>query len=91
MQGRLVLDTEEKRERARKMGIKDPRKKYAIDDMVQGDCVFAATGVTTGSMLTGVRFKPELIETETVVMRSATGTVRWIRAEHRQFDKFKLG
>ncbi len=91
MQGRLVLDTEEKRERARKMGIKDPRKKYAIDDMVQGDCVFAATGVTTGSMLTGVRFKHEMIETETVVMRSATGTVRWIRAEHRQFGKFKLG
>jgi fructose-1,6-bisphosphatase II / sedoheptulose-1,7-bisphosphatase len=91
MQGRLVLDTDEKRERARKMGIKDPRKKYSIDDMVQGDCVFAATGVTTGSMLTGVRFKHEMIETETVVMRSATGTVRWIRAEHRQLDKFKLG
>ena len=53
MQGRLVLDTEEKRERARKMGIKDPRKKYAIQDMVQGDCVFSATGVTTGSMLQG--------------------------------------
>jgi len=88
MQGRLVLDTEEKRERARKMGIKDPRKIYGIHDMVQGDCVFSATGVTSGSMLQGVRFKQGLIETETVVMRSATGTVRWIRAEHRQFDKF---
>jgi len=52
-----VLDTEEKRERARKMGIKDPRKKYAMQDMVQGDCVFSATGVTTGSMLQGVRFR----------------------------------
>jgi fructose-1,6-bisphosphatase II / sedoheptulose-1,7-bisphosphatase len=90
MQGRLLLDTEEKRERARKMGIKDPRKKYSIQDMVQGDCVFSATGVTTGSMLQGVRFKNGLIETETVVMRSATGTVRWIRAEHRYLDKFKL-
>jgi fructose-1,6-bisphosphatase II / sedoheptulose-1,7-bisphosphatase len=90
MQGRLLLDTEEKRERARKMGIKDPRKKYSIQDMVQGDCVFSATGVTTGSMLQGVRFKHGLIETETVVMRSATGTVRWIRAEHRYLDKFKL-
>jgi fructose-1,6-bisphosphatase II / sedoheptulose-1,7-bisphosphatase len=90
IQGRLVLDTEEKRERARRMGIKDPRKKYAMHDMVQGDCVFSATGVTTGSMLQGVRFKPGVIETETVVMRSATGTVRWIRAEHRYLDKFKL-
>jgi fructose-1,6-bisphosphatase II / sedoheptulose-1,7-bisphosphatase len=91
MQGRLVLDTEEKRERARKMGIKDPRKIYGIGDMVQGDCVFSATGVTTGSLLQGVRFKQGVIETDTVVMRSATGTVRWIRAEHRQFGKFKLG
>ena len=89
MQGRLVLDTEEKRERARKMGIKDPRKIYGIHDMVQGDCVFSATGVTSGSMLQGVRFRNDLIETETVVMRSATGTVRWVRAEHRQFGKFE--
>jgi len=88
IQGRLVLDTEEKRERARRMGIKDPRRKYAMSDMVQGDCVFSATGVTTGSMLQGVRFKPGIIETETVVMRSATGTVRWIRADHRYLDKF---
>jgi fructose-1,6-bisphosphatase II / sedoheptulose-1,7-bisphosphatase len=85
-----VLDTEEKRERALKMGIKDPRKKYEIEDMVKGDCLFAATGVTTGSMLKGVRFRNDVIETETVVMRSVTGTVRWIRAEHRQLEKFHL-
>jgi fructose-1,6-bisphosphatase II / sedoheptulose-1,7-bisphosphatase len=90
IQGRLVLDTEEKRGRAAKMGIKDPRKKYAMEDMVKGDCVFAATGVTTGSMLKGVRFRDDMIETETVVMRAATGTVRWIRAEHRQLEKFHL-
>jgi fructose-1,6-bisphosphatase II / sedoheptulose-1,7-bisphosphatase len=90
MQGRLILDTEEKRERAAKMGIKDPRKKYGMTDMVRGDCLFAATGVTDGSMLSGVRFRPHVIETETVVMRSATGTVRWIRAEHRDFQKFHL-
>ncbi len=90
IQGRLVLDTEEKRGRAAKMGIKDPRKKYAMEDMVKGDCVFAATGVTTGSMLKGVRFRDGMIETETVVMRAATGTVRWIRAEHRQLEKFHL-
>jgi fructose-1,6-bisphosphatase II / sedoheptulose-1,7-bisphosphatase len=90
IQGRLVLDTDEKRARAAKMGIKDPRKKYEMEDMVRGDCVFAATGVTTGSLLEGVRFKKGLVETETVVMRAATGTVRWIRAEHRQLEKFQL-
>ncbi len=90
-QGRLILDTEEKRSRAARMGVTDPDKKYLMAEMVTGDCLFAATGVTTGSLLRGVRFRDGLIETETVVMRSATGTVRWIRAEHRQFDKFHLG
>ncbi len=88
MQARLVIDTDEKRERATKMGIKDPRKKYQIEDMVRGDCLFAATGVTDGRMLHGVEFHKDTIWTETVVMRSTTGTVRWIRAEHRQLDKF---
>jgi fructose-1,6-bisphosphatase II / sedoheptulose-1,7-bisphosphatase len=91
MQCRLVLDTEEKRERAMKMGIADPRRRYRMEDLVRGDCLFAATGVTDGAMLRGVKFKGDMIETETVVMRSVTGTVRWIRAEHRQFEKFHLG
>jgi fructose-1,6-bisphosphatase II / sedoheptulose-1,7-bisphosphatase len=89
-QGRLILDTEEKRTRAAKMGVADPDKKYLMEEMVTGDCLFAATGVTTGSLLRGVRYRGGLIETETVVMRSVTGTVRWIRAEHRQLDKFHL-
>ena len=63
---------------------------FSIEDMVKGDCLFSATGVTTGSLLKGVRFHRETIETDTVVMRSVTGTVRWIRAEHRQLDKFYL-
>jgi fructose-1,6-bisphosphatase II / sedoheptulose-1,7-bisphosphatase len=91
IQCRLVLDTDEKRERAAKMGVKDPRKKYQMEDMVRGDCLFAATGVTDGALLRGVKFRRGLIETETVVMRSVTGTVRWIRAEHRQLEKFRLG
>ena len=90
MQTRLILDTEELRERTRKMGIKDPKKKYEIEDMVRGDCLFAATGVTTGAMLDGVKFGKDVIETDTVVMRSVTGTVRRVRAEHRQLDKFHL-
>ena len=90
MQIRLILDTEEKRERARKMGVADPRAIYGIEDMIRGDCLFAATGVTTGSLLSGVKFRKDVIETETVVMRSVTGTVRYIKAEHRQLDKFHL-
>ena len=79
------------RARTIKMGIKDPKKKYEIEDMVRGDCLFAATGVTDGPMLTGVKFGKDVIETETVVMRSTTGTVRRVFAEHRQLDKFHLG
>jgi len=90
MQCRLVLDTEERRDRAAKMGITDPRMRYEIEDMVKGDCLFAATGVTDGAMLRGVRFRKDIIETETVVMRSVTGTVRRILAEHRQLEKFHL-
>ena len=90
MQTRLIIDTEELRARTLKMGIKDPKKKYQIEDMVRGDCLFAATGVTTGPMLRGVKFGKDVIETETVVMRSVTGTVRRVLAEHRQFDKFHL-
>jgi fructose-1,6-bisphosphatase II / sedoheptulose-1,7-bisphosphatase len=73
MQCRLILDTEEKRERARKMGVTDPRAIYGIEDMAKGDCLFAATEVTTGSLLSGVKFRKDVIETETVVMRSVTG------------------
>jgi fructose-1,6-bisphosphatase II / sedoheptulose-1,7-bisphosphatase len=91
MQGRLVLDTEDKRERAHKMGITDPKMIYGIEDMARGDCLFAATGVTTGSLLSGVKFRKDgVIETDTVVMRSVTGTVRYIKAEHRELAKFHL-
>jgi fructose-1,6-bisphosphatase II / sedoheptulose-1,7-bisphosphatase len=88
MQCRLILDTEERRVRSAKMGIEDPRKKYQIEDMVRGDCLFAATGITDGQMLDGVRFGKDIVETQTVVMRSVTGTVRWIRSEHRRLEKF---
>ncbi len=90
MQGRLILDTEEKRSRARDMGVKDPNKKYDMTEMASGDVIVAATGVTDGALLDGVRFGPRVIETETIVYRSATGTVRKIRAEHRELAKFHL-
>jgi fructose-1,6-bisphosphatase II / sedoheptulose-1,7-bisphosphatase len=90
MQTRLIINTEELRERTLKMGIKDPKKIYAIEDMVRGDCLFAATGVTTGAMLNGVKFGKDVIETDTVVMRSVTGTVRRVIGEHRELSKFHL-
>ena len=90
MQGRLILDTEAKRERAFKMGIKDPKKKYDMRELAAGDVIVCATGVTDGALLKGVRFRQDIIETETVIYRSVTGTVRRIEAEHREFGKFRL-
>jgi fructose-1,6-bisphosphatase II / sedoheptulose-1,7-bisphosphatase len=82
MQGRLMLDSEEKRERARRMGISDPNRKYRTNELASGDVLFAATGVTDGFLLQGVRFRKGHIRTSTVVMRSFSRTVRWITAEH---------
>jgi fructose-1,6-bisphosphatase II / sedoheptulose-1,7-bisphosphatase len=84
MQGRLILDTDEKRDRARRMGITDPNRKYATNELASGDVLFAATGVTDGSLLSGVRFRQNAIRTSTVVMRSWSRTVRWIDAEHHR-------
>jgi fructose-1,6-bisphosphatase II / sedoheptulose-1,7-bisphosphatase len=89
MQGRLMLDTKEKRERASHMGIDDPARIYTIEEMARGDVLFAATGVTAGNLLSGVRFTNSAIMTESIVMRSSTGTVRRIEAEHRDFEKFE--
>jgi fructose-1,6-bisphosphatase II / sedoheptulose-1,7-bisphosphatase len=90
MQGRLILDTEAKRERAATMGVKDPKKKYDMRELASGDVIVCATGVTDGALLKGVRFRQDVIETETVIYRSVTGTVRRIQAEHREFGKFRL-
>lgn len=83
MQGRLILKKPEERERAMKMGIEDPDKKFDLAEMASGDVIFAATGVTDGSMLDGVRIEGDSVTTNTVVMRSATGTVRWIKNRGR--------
>jgi fructose-1,6-bisphosphatase II / sedoheptulose-1,7-bisphosphatase len=82
MQGRLILDSAEKRERARRMGITDPNRKYDVTDMASGDVLFAATGVTDGSLLDGVRLRRNHVMTSTIVMRSWSQTVRWINARH---------
>jgi fructose-1,6-bisphosphatase II / sedoheptulose-1,7-bisphosphatase len=90
MQARLILDREDTLTRARQMGVTDPKKKYDMADLASGDVIVALTGVTDGALVKGVRFGKEVIETETVVYRSATGTVRRIEAEHREFAKFHL-
>jgi fructose-1,6-bisphosphatase II / sedoheptulose-1,7-bisphosphatase len=90
MQGRLILDTEEKRARALTMGVRDPNRKYDVTDLASGDVIVAATGVTDSALTKGVKFGKEVIETETVVYRSATGTVRRIYGEHRELSKFHL-
>ena len=84
MQGRLMLDSDEKRLRAKRMGITDPNRKYKTNELASGDVLFAATGVTDGSLLQGVRYKQNAIRTSTVVMRSWSQTVRWITAEHHR-------
>lgn len=82
MQGRLLPSNDEERQRAESMGA-DVTKKYTIDDMAMGDVIFSATGVTDGSLLQGVHFRGDFAETETVVMRAVTGTVRRVKTTYR--------
>ena len=65
------------------MGITDINRKFTMADMASGDVIFSATGVTDGSLLDGVHFRGDFAETETVVMRSKTGTVRRIKTTFR--------
>jgi len=74
--GRLVFRNEDERARAAKAGITDLDRIYSRDEMVSADVIFAATGVTNGSIVKGVRREPTFIETETILMRSKTGSVR---------------
>jgi len=82
MQGRLIFGKEEEKARAKRMGIKDLNRKYHLEDLAKGDVMFAATGVTDGSMLGGVRRFPGGAVTHSIVMRSKTGTVRMVEAHH---------
>ena len=82
MQGRLLFRNDDEKARAKKWGITDLNRKYSMLDMAKGDVMFAATGVTSGSMLKGVRRFGNGAETHSIVMRSKTGTVRWISAHH---------
>jgi fructose-1,6-bisphosphatase II / sedoheptulose-1,7-bisphosphatase len=83
MQGRLMPSDDNEVKRARSMGITDIRRKYSMQEMASGDVIFSATGVTDGSLLDGVHFRGDFAETETVVMRARTGTVRRIKTTFR--------
>jgi fructose-1,6-bisphosphatase class II len=85
-QGQLLFRKDDERERARKMGIQDFDRIYRIDELARGNVMFCATGVTQGTYLDGVRFFRGGATTHSVVMRSESGTVRMIEAEHH-FDR----
>jgi fructose-1,6-bisphosphatase II / sedoheptulose-1,7-bisphosphatase len=83
--GRLLFRNEAEKSRARKWGIGDLNRVYDLHDLARGDCIFAATGVTDGSLLRGVkRLKGGCMTTESVVMRASSGTVRWVQGEHHR-------
>lgn len=91
IQGRLLPQNEAEAERCRRMGISDPRQILRMDDLVKGDdAIFAATGVTDGELLQGVRFRGIEATTESIVMRAKTGTVRRIIGKHRLDRKLNL-
>jgi fructose-1,6-bisphosphatase II len=85
MQGRLAFRNDKEIERAKKMGIPDPNKIFALEEMAKGNVIFAATGVTSGDFLKGVRFFKGGAATQSVVMRSKSQTIRYIEATH-QFE-----
>ena len=84
LQGKLVFRNDDERGRARRWGITDLDRVYDLNDLAKGDVIFAATGVTDGSLLKGVKRRRDgVITTQSVVMRASSGTVRWVSGEHR--------
>ena len=86
MQGRLVFRNDDERGRAQRLGITDFDQKYGLMELAGGETMFAATGVTMGTMLKGVRRFKGGATTHSLIMRSKSGTVRYIEAEHH-FDR----
>ena len=82
MQGRLIYEDDTQRQRAISMGLTDPDQKLDIMDMARGDVMFSATGVTSGTMLKGVRRMANAAVTHSIVMRSKSGTVRFVEGFH---------
>ncbi len=87
MCGRLIIDNDQKRKLAEESGIRDRKRIYRAEDMAAGEVIFAATGITEGTLLPGVTFERDGVTTYSIVTRSETGTQRWIRAKHRNKEK----
>ena len=85
IQSRLLFRNDDEIARARRWGIEDLDRIYTLDDMAKGDCIFAATGVTDGSLLAGVHRRKNIVTTESIVMRASSGTVRRVTAEHHRW------
>ena len=83
-QGRLVFRNDDERGRAARWGVTDLDRIYHLEELSSGDVIFAATGVTDGTLLKGVKRRRDCITTESVVMRASTGTVRWVKGEHHR-------
>ena len=83
-EGKLLFRNDDERARAAKWGVTDLDRIYQLQDLVKGDAIFAATGVTDGSLLKGVKRRKGMMSTESVVMRASSGTVRWVKGEHRR-------
>jgi fructose-1,6-bisphosphatase II / sedoheptulose-1,7-bisphosphatase len=86
IQGRLLFRNDDEVARARRWGIDDLDRIYALEDLARGDCIFAATGVTDGSLLKGVHRRKNCVTTESIVMRASSGTVRRVWAEHHKWE-----
>ncbi len=85
MQARLIFRNDDERGRAHRLGITDLNRIYGLEDLARGDTIFAATGVTDGSLLRGVKHRRDgTVTTQSVVMRASSGTVRWVSGEHRK-------
>jgi fructose-1,6-bisphosphatase II / sedoheptulose-1,7-bisphosphatase len=84
MQGKLVFRNDDEVARAHRWGVEDLERIYSMEDMAKGDCIFAATGVTDGSLLKGVHRGRNCLTTESIVMRASTGTVRRVLTEHHR-------
>ncbi len=82
MQGRLVFRNDDERARAARWGITELDKKYTLIEMASGNVMFAATGITDGAMLRGVRRYPGGAMTHSLVMRSKSGTIRYLETQH---------
>jgi fructose-1,6-bisphosphatase II / sedoheptulose-1,7-bisphosphatase len=83
-EGRLLFRNDDERARAAKWGVTDLDRIYQLQDLVKGDAIFAATGVTDGSLLEGVKHRAGMMTTDSVVMRASSGTVRWVKGEHHR-------